>query len=251
MAKRKNSPISLAAVKISIVIILALTVGIFLCQRTFHLLTHSRYFSVQMVALDPSLSFIDKKDFANLSGKNIFTLNLKQIQRHLVLKYPQVSDLRVVRQFPNQIHIQAKPRFPAAQVQSSSNILTLDERGVVVASSTKKDGKLPYISTPHDHHPRYTLGLPLPSGDHEIGLNIINSFKVNRALSSYAIEQIDIENLSKINVYLSNKLHVILDASKVGQKVKILGVILAKGQVDLKEVKYIDLRFKEPIVGKK
>ena len=251
MAKRKKSPISLAAVKIFIVIILALTVGVFLCQRMFYLLTHSKYFSIQMVMLDSSLSFIDKNDFANLSGKNIFTLDLNKIQRHLGFKYPQVSDLRVVRKFPNQIHIQAKPRFPAAQVQSSSKILTLDERGIVLASSDKKDEKLPYISVPHDNYPRYKLGLPLGSSEHRVGLDIINSFKINRALSSYAISQIDIESLSKIDVYLSNKLHVILDASKVEQKMRMLGIILAQGQVDLKEVKYIDLRFKEPIVGKR
>ena len=52
-------------------------------------------------------------------------------------------------------------------------------------------------------------------------------------------------------ISLSNGLVVILDSTKITQKVKIVGLILAQGKVKPKDAKYIDLRFKEPIVGKK
>ncbi len=65
------------------------------------------------------------------------------------------------------------------------------------------------------------------------------------------IKDINIENLSKIQLTLSNQLDVIIDRDKVAQKIRVLGVILAQERLDLKEVKYVDLRFKEPIIGKK
>ena len=37
----------------------------------------------------------------------------------------------------------------------------------------------------------------------------------------------------------------------IDYKTKILSVILSQGKIDIKSIKYIDLRFKEPIIGKK
>ena len=249
--KKPSIPISPTAAKTFFVILLSLTLGIFLCQRIFDYLTASEYFSIKTILIDPSLSFIDDRALANLKGKNIFMVDLREVHRHLAGRYPQVEDLRVVRQFPNQIHLQAKARYPFAQIQAGNKVLTLDEKGIVLSSSSLKNEKLPFIIVAHNSYGDYALGGALTGEDHAVGLDIIKSFKFTHALSSYNIEQIDIESLSKINVYLSNKLYVIFDANRIDEKVKILGLILAQGKVDPKEAKYVDLRFKEPIVGKK
>lgn len=253
MPKRKKTPVSISptAAKTVGVIILSLAIGIFLCQRILTYLTTSDYFSIKAIVIDSSLSFIDDRALANLKGKNIFEVDLKQFHRHLATRYPQVSDLRVVRQFPNQIHLQAKARYPFAQIQAGSKVLTLDEKGIVLSSSSLKNQKLPFIVVAQNTYRDFVLGATLAGEDHNVGLDIIKSFKFTHALSTYNIEQIDIESLSKINVSLSNKLYVIFDANKIDEKVKVLGLILAQGKVDPKEAKYVDLRFKEPIVGKK
>ena len=38
---------------------------------------------------------------------------------------------------------------------------------------------------------------------------------------------------------------------QIVQKIRVLGVVLAQDALNLGDVKYIDLRFKEPIIGKK
>jgi hypothetical protein len=42
-----------------------------------------------------------------------------------------------------------------------------------------------------------------------------------------------------------------LDREKIAQRIKVLGVVLSQGNLDMDHVKYVDLRFKEPIIGKK
>src|SRR5262245_15432561 len=200
MSKRKKPPISPTAVKTVAVFALSLTVGLFFCQRIYNFLTSSKYFSIRAILIDSSLSFIDEGALGNLKGKNIFRVDLKQVHRHLATRYPQVSDLRVVRQFPNQIHLQAKARYPFAQIRAGSKVLTLDEKGIVLSSSSSKSEKLPFIVVAHNNYGNYALGGTLSGPDHEVGLDIIKSFKFTNALSSYNIEQIDIESLSKINV---------------------------------------------------
>jgi cell division septal protein FtsQ len=251
MTKRKRPPISPTAVKTFMIVVLALTVGLLICRQLYGMMTRSDYFRIKAVILDPSLAFINKREMANLQDKNIFMIDLGKIQRHLSFKYPQVSDLRVLRQLPNQIYIKAKPRHPFAQVNAGEKFLTLDDKGVVLSTSMSRDSGLPFINVSHQDHSRYTLGLPLNGSDYRVGIEIIKFFKLNHALSSYAIEHIHIQGLSRVDVFLANKLNIIFDAAKIDQKVRILGLILAQGKVELKETKYIDLRFKEPIVGKK
>ena len=250
MAKKKKSPISPTAVKFSVVGLIALAVGVFLFQRTMQYFSHADYFRIQAVIIDSSLSFIDKSSLSNLKGKNIFGVDLEKVRKHLSFKYPQVSDLRVVRSFPNQIRITAKPRLPVAQLHAGEKVLTLDENGIVLSSSSDKNDDLVLIKTKERSGP-YTLGLPYQGDLYKIALDINKYFQSNRSLSSFQIDVIDIESTSKVDVHLKNGLLVIFDSSKIAQKVKIVGLILAQGKVDPKEAKYIDLRFKEPIVGKK
>ncbi|MCK5081648.1 MAG: cell division protein FtsQ, partial [Candidatus Omnitrophica bacterium] len=61
----------------------------------------------------------------------------------------------------------------------------------------------------------------------------------------------NVENLSKIQFTLSNGLVIILDRNNIDRRIKVLGVVLSQGKLDMKQVKYVDLRFKEPIIGKK
>ena len=82
-------------------------------------------------------------------------------------------------------------------------------------------------------------------------LKIIKLFKANSGLASYSIRDVNIESLSKIYFTLSNKLDVVIDKDKIAQKIRVLGIVLAQDRLDLKDVKYIDLRFKEPVIGKK
>jgi hypothetical protein len=46
-------------------------------------------------------------------------------------------------------------------------------------------------------------------------------------------------------------LQIIIDQDSIAHNVKVLGVILAQKQFEINQAKYIDLRFKEPIIGKK
>ena len=62
---------------------------------------------------------------------------------------------------------------------------------------------------------------------------------------------IHVDNLLKIYFHLSNGLQVIVDQERIDQKIKLLAFVLAQKKIDLEQTKYIDLRFKEPVLGKK
>jgi len=250
MARRKKLKIPVFTKNI-IIGILVIGIGFVAVNRAQYIFSHVDYFKVRSVTIDPSLQFINKRDLKGLMGKNIFTIDLKAVQRKLNYKYPQAARLKVVKRFPNQVSILAKKRVPYAQLQIQDKIVVMDKEAVILSLEEKRDKNLPDIVGAKLTDPKLVLGAPLKGSDIWLTLKIIKLFKANSGLDPYSIKGINVENLSKINFTLSNHLDVIVDRDKIAQKIRVLGIVLAQDRLDLGDVKYIDLRFKEPIIGKK
>ncbi|VAX36037.1 hypothetical protein MNBD_UNCLBAC01-105 [hydrothermal vent metagenome] len=252
MPRKKKFKISIAPaiIKFSLATVFALIIGFAIYRGVYHFCMHSSYFQIEAIEYDAALDFIHKRNLKKLKGKSIFAVDLKAIQRKLQAKYPQVTSLQVVRRFPNRIIINARQRLPLAQTKFENIILTLDEKGVVLSSTSKKGKKLPWIVGVKTNNKGFTLGRPLRSRTIWSALKIIKIFQEERALRPYQIKRIDVKNLSKIYLTLTNGVDIIVDTDKVEQKMQKLGVILPQDRVEFKEIKYIDLRFKEPILKK-
>jgi len=250
MARKKKIKIP-AYAKIIITGILIIGIGFIVVNRTQYIFSHVDYFKVRSVTIDPSLQFINKRDFRGLMGKNIFTVDLKAVQRKLNFKYPQTSQLKVIKRFPNQISVLAKQRVPFVQLQIQNQIVVLDKEAVILSLKEKRNKDIPNIIGAKINNPKLVLGAPLRGSDIWLTLKIVKLFKANSGLASYSIKDINIESLSKIYFTLSNKLDIVIDKDKIAQKIRVLSVVLAQDRLDLGDVKYIDLRFREPIIGKK
>ncbi len=61
----------------------------------------------------------------------------------------------------------------------------------------------------------------------------------------------DVDNLSKVSFNIGPMLEIILDKEDSARKLELLVSLISQKKLDFREVKYIDLRFKEPVVGKK
>lgn len=249
--KRNLSPLIVKIFLVLVVMTAAFGIGLFCYVEGGERLMNSSRFTVKKIVIDPSLKFINHADLSVLQGRSIFDVDIDDVERRLMLKYPEISELKVERKFPDQIHLLAKKRLQLAQLPFRKDFLVVDDEGVVLARSERRDKDLPYID-----------GFKIPRGPVELGsriqharlktaLNIISSFNENTALSSYRIDNLDVDQASKIMLYLDRDIKAILDDQRVDRKINVLGFVLTQGNLDLKEVNYIDLRFKDPIIGKK
>ena len=250
MAKKRKLQVPLPALKIISVALLALTLGWGAYQQMSNIFTKTSYFKVKDILVDPGLEFINKHDLERLKGINIFSINLPEVQRKLDYKYPQIKDLKVARRFPNQIFIAAKKREPFAQTNWQRRTLTVDEYGVILSMVSQPDKRLPFIEGIQPKE-KVALGLPLNDDESKAALEVIKKFKKNQDLSRYNIAQINVTDLSRINCFLSNNLSVIVDTRGLEDKMGMLSLVLTSGQLKIDQVNYLDLRFKEPVIGKK
>lgn len=251
MAKKKKTNLSPLLIKIFIIFILlvACLVGVFAGVK--HTLLNSQYFQVKAIVIDPSLQFVDKKDLGYLKGMNVFKVDLKKVQKTLGFKYPEVSQLKVVRKFPNQIALVAKKRTPVVQGKIGSKFIVLDSFGVVLALSDKEDKDIIVVNGLDQNQKITRTGTVLKDERSRAALEIGQKYLAEQSLGAVKLLKIDVENLSKVYCQLSNGIDVILDKSQIETKIKVLAFLLTRTEIDLNSVKYIDLRYKDPILGKK
>ncbi|OGX33836.1 MAG: hypothetical protein A3C36_01465 [Omnitrophica WOR_2 bacterium RIFCSPHIGHO2_02_FULL_52_10] len=250
MARKKNTNTARFVIK-SILIVLVAGAMYFAGGRLVKAFKTAAFFKVQSIVIDPSLQFIRKEDLRGLFGKNIFSVDLRSVQTQLSRRYPQASQLKLVKRFPNQILIVAKKRLPVAQMKVKGNTVTLDEEGVILSVNGGQTETLPGITGISAETARVVAGLPLDAPHVHTALKVIKLFGEDAGLSDYAIAEVDISNLSKIFFMLTNRVQVIIDRDNMAHNIKVLGVILSQKDFDVKGAQYIDLRFKEPIIGKK
>ena len=213
-------------------------------------LKESDYFKVTDIWYEASLKSIESSELAGLKGRNLLTLDLKKIERQLQQRYPQYRQLAVLRRFPNQILVVAKRRAFFAQANINNRLMIIDEKGTMVGTDKDSDDALPYISGISAVKGRLQIGVAVEGYQLQVALGIIRVFQSDKNLSSYRIAKMDISNLSEINIYLDNGLKVIADQENYPEKIRMLGFLLSKLSPQ-EEMKYVDLRFKEPILGKK
>jgi cell division septal protein FtsQ len=250
MAKKKDQ--KLLADIVSVLIVLGvISAALWISYRGVVSFFHTAdCFKIVSITVDSSLSFLDKQELSKLYGKNIFTLDIEGFHQRLGIRYPQMNELRVVRRFPNQISIVAKKRKPALQLEGRNKILVVDEQGVILSSINKVSEKLPLIKGVKSAR-EPSVGKVIQDGNLKAALSIISFFSNEVSLRPYQILRMDVTNLSKISLDLSNGLNIIVDSLRVEHNIKVLGMLLSQGKLNPAEIKYIDLRFKEPVVGKR
>ncbi|MDP8212670.1 MAG: FtsQ-type POTRA domain-containing protein [Candidatus Zapsychrus exili] len=255
MLKRKRKlaiPSSVIKFMIIGVLLLSFVAGVvfFAYKGVRNFTKNSKHFKVKTIVIDPSLRFINKGDLRKTIGKDIFSVDLNRLERMLLRKYPKVAEFNIVKHFPNQISLQAKERLPLIQTKTNKEYISLDKNGFVISINNRRSSRLPEavgINLKGD----FSVGKTIEYKQIQIALRIAEFFAYNKKLSSYKISKINLENLSEISFYFTNKLKIILDQDKILSKMNLLKIMLTREHIDLKRVKYIDLRFKDPILGKK
>ena len=117
----------------------------------------------------------------------------------------------------------------------------------VVKSTTKDCGQ----GRTRMQDKRSSFGTALEGKETELALNVLRGFRSQKSLSSYQISELNVENPSMIYFYILNNFKIIIDQYKIDETMNVLVLVLSQANLDLTKVKYLDLRFKEPVIGQK
>jgi len=248
LAKKSSVNISTIAV---IRVIVFLFIGFILFTAyvdTVEFLKSSPLFEVKEVMVDRSIGFIDMRMLKDLKGTNIFKVDINKIDRQISQQYPYISQLRIVRQLPDSILVLAKKRNPLMQIYFKGKYLLVDTEGVALYYYLKP-AALPQVYGIPLERDRAFLGGHIRGQELSKIVEILNVFRSSSYLSRWRIHSVEAGNLSKIDLLVGENMHVILDQDDTQDKIGLLQMLISANKIDLNKVKYIDLRFKEPVIA--
>jgi cell division septal protein FtsQ len=233
---------------ISIIILIALYLIIGYIGKVF--LT-SKYFGIKEIFVRGN----EKTDLSYLKGTNIFSLNLKDESRRILESYPDYSYVNLVKILPDRIFIDFITRKPLAFVKLYK-YFALDDKGVLFgAPGLPGDLDLPVI-----------MGLetkifgPRPGTKYNlkevlICLNILKEMNKNKFLKDYKIKKIDVADPANTSFFIPIQainapfgMEVRIGQDNIKNKMAIFAGLIKLTKNDLGKIKYIDLRFKDPVI---
>jgi cell division septal protein FtsQ len=81
-----------------------------------------------------------------------------------------------------------------------------------------------------------------------LALNIIKAVQKNNELKDCKIKKIDVAYPNNTSFFIAEGLQIKLDEDDIEGKINILSTLLIRVKDELVNIKYIDLRFKEPVI---
>lgn len=253
MARKTDEKKTKIAVRILqyFIVIVCLGLVIFtLGKGTIYFFKTSSIFKVREVVSQKSLQFIHSRTLDRLVGQSIFAVDLVAVQKKIQEEYPQIDHLRLYRQFPNRIYVDAIRRDPFALIMTRRQQILVDKEGTVLMLTAPSNSRLPVITGLNIDQVAVS-GKPLKHSDVGLAISIIKTVQENPHLESMPIVNLNLTNLSRIQATLANQLKIILAGDKVDQKIMMLGILIKQSGIKPEDINYIDLRFKEPIISKK
>jgi cell division septal protein FtsQ len=245
---------------IVIIFILFLISGVFLFNS---FLRNSSLFMVREInvlnqgGLKPNLEY--------LKGRNIFSLNLKEITEDIKGNFFSVEDVRISRFLPGRLIIQIRERQPIAVVVLGSKInpkhFFVDKGGMLLdIKDSDMKGKI-FISGLSDRLTNPRAGKVYYDQLFLYSLDLIKSMGNFSDLKPYNIKRININDSLNLSFFIepviltngadlvrSNVIEAIMPMKDLSAKIKILTKLLNALSDNISNIEYVDLRFDKPVV---
>ncbi|MBF0387770.1 MAG: hypothetical protein HQL20_07945 [Candidatus Omnitrophica bacterium] len=254
MARKKpnQSLFSIDLVRWLVIAVFVLIAVIISVVALVSFVRHSGIFLIREVVVAESLGEINIPELAKIKGKNIFQVNLAVVEQKILAKYPGVAGLAVLRRFPDEIAVLGARRTAFAAAQMDGRVLALSRDGCFIGAP----GDGPLVVIKGLARQKTATGTLLTDPDGAAILAAVEQVAQDPALTALHLRTIDVSAVDKsvFSFGLSAdpaRFDVIVDKESYTKKLKTLSVMVARTGLAVNEVKYIDLRFETPVIGKR
>lgn len=204
-------------------------------------------------------------DLSYLRGRNIFAVDLNREARLLAGQYPDCRRVKFIRVLPNRLYVEFVVRQPLALVKLYRFFAVDDESTLFFLSPDTKETDLPIITGLETKIYGPKSGRRVNIRELAMALDILAQARASKVFRNYRISKIDVANIANASFFipvqismpgyandpqrlLYDILEVKIGYGNIRQKMMIVEGILAQTKNDLSRIKYVDLRFKEPVI---
>lgn len=221
----------------------------------------SNYFKIRELKVEgiTDLKYLDLIK-EQLLEVNIFRVRTERLAERIQGKFPNFTSVTVTRILPSQLRIVAKERIPLAVIRRDLCYL-FDGEGVALSSFSPALAAydLPLIVGLENKLQRILVGAAYQSSALHKALLLAKALKakktdINTAFfkgESRKVTKIDAADPGNLSFYLGDDIQVKVGDKDFEERLSFLPDILRSMAGDLSNIRYIDLRPKEPVVATK
>lgn len=203
--------------------------------------------------------------FAYLKGKNIFTVDLDREAARIAMAYPSYRKIRLTRYLPDCILVDFLRRIPVACIRADKTYY-VDNNGYLFDQPGIADlPGLPAIAGIERKISSLRMGGTSTVREVGLSLQVISRIGQDKAFAGYRLRTIDVsapgnlvfflyqpkavaQELGKVRQEENEAIEVRLGVDAIPAKIQILSSVLTQMRSTVGNIKYIDLRFKEPVI---
>ena len=189
---------------------------------------------------------------ASLLGANLWEVDLRRLADELKQQQPWLQGVRIIRQLPNAIRIELIPRTPVAQVWID-RWYPIDREGFVLPSGTgQPDDHLVRLVGIERSGTSLRVGKVNPDARLLLALRVLEKLRRTPASVSRRLAEINVADPRQIRFVLDGETEV-----RCGSELELdahLARLQAARKAMVKQplpVKYIDVRFRDPVIGQR
>lgn len=213
---------------------------------------NSEFFRIKKVSVtdDRGYTFEEGRDKLRriFKGNNIFDVDLERVARIMRNSFSQIKRVEARRVLPDKLEIDIISRAPEAVIDTAGGVV-IDSEAVVLAVGTGNDDLIDikgmnfFLNVP-------SRGETVESVPLENALLLIEGLKKKMRRELEQVEYIDIsdENNLVIGVFDAR---VKMGTSGFSSKIDTLRQMMNDPDIDMNDIRYIDLRFEDPVISLK
>ncbi len=255
--KKQKFRIPVSAIVIPAIILLAISL---LLGYIWKVLSTSDFFSVKKVMVRNSA-----QSFDYLKGRNIFSLDLGSESRREMLKCADCRKIRFLKILPDCLIVDFVKRKPVAIAKFYKNYVVDGEGFFFTPAGSIEEAELPVIYGLETKIFGPKPGVKYKRPEIDLALSIIKEFNANRSLRHFTLKRVDVAGTQNASIFILLPKQAVdytrpvplvgwygfevrIGEGSIKQKMMILGGLLIQAEKELQNIKYIDLRFKEPVI---
>lgn len=190
-------------------------------------------------------------DLSYLKGRNIFSLAIARESAELAEVYPDFKFVRIVRVLPNRLFVDFISRKPVALVKLY-RYFCVDEEAVLFDLPREEAPDLPLILGLETKIFGPKSGRKYNLKELNLALEAVGEFKKSRALKDYKITTVNAAKAASLSLSITpgqvKGIEIKIGEDDLGARLNILANLLFQEKKAVGKIKYIDLRFKEPVI---
>jgi cell division septal protein FtsQ len=227
----------------------------------WRVLTTADYFKIKSIVSREALS----DDLSYLLGRNIFKLDLPKESLNILKTCPDCYRIRLARVLPDRLYVEYVKRRPMAFIKFSNYVAVDNERVLFKSSINPEETGLPIILGLESKLNAPRSGMRCDIKELAVALDILAASARNPMLRDYRISKIDVADIDDITILIPlvkkvpvaenekgpqkpEYLEVKISQGDIRDKVAIMAGLINQEKQNLASIKYIDLRFREPVI---